>query len=61
MCESNKKKQAKKRHTDKANSVFKMLLTMRRLDLAKKPTGVYSDVDNIFDVWQFANLYGEDE
>lgn len=41
-----------------ANAAFNMMLTLRRLNLAKQPNGSYSNTDRVFNVWNFAKLYG---
>lgn len=41
-----------------ADAVMKLMVTLRRLNLAKKPTGQYSDTAEVFNVWNFAKKYG---
>lgn len=42
-----------------SDSVFSFLLTLRKLKLSNTPSGVYSDVDRVLNVWRFANKYGD--
>lgn len=41
-----------------ADAAFKFIQTLRRLNLAKEPTGVYRDPADIFNIWNFAKKYG---
>ena len=41
-----------------ADAIMRMMVTMRRFDLAVKPTGRYHDNNEVYNVWDFAKKYG---
>ena len=43
---------------ESATVLFKFIVTLRRLDLAQNPSGIYHDVNHVFSVWEYAKQYG---
>jgi hypothetical protein len=43
---------------DNATVLFKFIVTLRRLELAENPSGIYHDVNHVFSVWDYAKKYG---
>ena len=42
-----------------ATIVFKLMVTLRKLNLAPNPSGIYHDVGDVFNVWKFVREHGE--
>lgn len=43
-----------------ATIVFKLMVTLRKLNLAPTPSGIYHDVGDVFNVWKFVKEHGEE-
>lgn len=46
------------KNKDNATVLFKFIVTLRRLELANNPSGIYHDVNHVFSVWDYAKKYG---